>query len=726
VATLSGTTGNDSLTPANSGSNVLLGLSGDDTLTGRTGIDTIFGSSGADIVDGTSGTDILFGGDGDDRLIGVTGSDSLFGGLGFDIADYSSGRFPVSISTLSGTAIIIGGGGVDTISGIEGFIGTIRDDDFLLGPEDNYVQASDGEDFINAGAGTDTFDVSPFSFADVDLQFSSALVQGRFGLELSTILGFEVVIGSEGSNDIRGAGSEDVFFGGSGADSLNGRSGNDTLFGGSGADELVGGTGSDTAAYRSSTAAVTVDLGAGTASGGEAVGDTFSSVENLIGSSGNDILTGSVDANSLEGGSGDDSLFGGSGTDSAVFSGFRADYEIVDNGGDSYTVTDRNPNDGDEGTDSLTAIENAVFAGGSFDLSEVGIDVTYTRTGVYQGGTTRDFLTGEVFPLLGLAGSSGSFVGTSGYDRLVLESGFDYLANDLDIGYAIFYDRAAGSGTDGLQINSIEEITLTQADDILDFSARPGRDPYDGSKTGLIDPISGQTFDVSISMGDGDDVFIGGASDESVGGNSGTDVLFGNSGTDILQGGTGGDSLNGGSGTDSASYDEEGAGVTVDLSSGVHGGNAAGDTLIAIENLIGSSFIDVLTGDSGANALWGGSGNDTLSSNSGADSLNGHAGDDSLAGGSGGDLFVFGGTQAQNGDANVINDLDFAEGDSVILGFDSSDASQTVTVTSGQDLLDAASANSEISLQATGGDTLVTVDAGGGVTYSVLIEDLTV
>jgi len=372
----------------------------------------------------------------------------------------------------------------------------------------------------------------------------------------------------------------------------------------------------------------------------------------------------------------------------------------------------------------LTDVESAVFAGQTFDLSLVGIDVTFTPTGVFQGGNARDPGTDQSFSLNGLAGSSGSFLGTSGYDRLVLDSAFDYLANDLNIGYALFYDRA--SGADGIQLNSIEEIALTSADDILDFSARPERPAYDGSQTGLIDPISGQTFDVSISMGDGDDVFIGGASDESVGGNSGTDVLFGNSGTDILQGGTGGDSLNGGSGIDSASYDEEGAGVTVDLSTGVHAGNAAGDTLISIENLIGSSFIDVLTGDGGANALWGGSGNDSLSGGSGTDSLNGHAGNDTLTGGSGGDLFVFGGTQAQNGDANVISDLSFTGGDSLVIGFDSSDAGQTVTVTSGQDLLDAASANAGIGLQATGSDTLVTVDAGGGVTYTVLIEDLTV
>src|SRR3546814_8834206 len=61
--------------------------------------------------------------------------------------------------------------------------------------------------------------------------------------------------------------------------------GNDTLIGGSGADTLIGGAGSDTASYAGSSGGVTVDLAAGTGSGGDAQGDTLSGIENLTGSS---------------------------------------------------------------------------------------------------------------------------------------------------------------------------------------------------------------------------------------------------------------------------------------------------------------------------------------------------------------------------------------------------------------------------------------------------------
>jgi len=67
-------------------------------------------------------------------------------------------------------------------------------------------------------------------------------------------------------------------------------------------------------------------------------------------------------------------------------------------------------------------------------------------------------------------------------------------------------------------------------------------------------------------------------------------VLHGNGGNDTLDGGAGGDTLIGGTGNDTASYALSGAGVTVNLGAGTGGGgDAAGDTLSEIENLIGSA-----------------------------------------------------------------------------------------------------------------------------------------
>ena len=80
-----------------------------------------------------------------------------------------------------------------------------------------------------------------------------------------------------------------------------------------------------------------------------------------------------------------------------------------------------------------------------------------------------------------------------------------------------------------------------------------------------------------------------------------------------MSGGNGADVIDGGSGTDTSSYAASKAAVTVNLQSGTgSGGDAAGDTLTAIENLMGSGFGDKLTGSSVDNTLNGGGGGDIL------------------------------------------------------------------------------------------------------------------
>src|SRR5215208_8053289 len=95
-------------------------------------------------------------------------------------------------------------------------------------------------------------------------------------------------------------------------------------------------------------------------------------------------------------------------------------------------------------------------------------------------------------------------------------------------------------------------------------------------------------------------------------GTDGDDTLQGLGGDDQLTGGKGADLLDGGEGIDTARYDN-GSSVEVNLleHQGVIG-DAAGDTLLNIENLSGSAFIDRLLGDNGANVLQGHGGSDSL------------------------------------------------------------------------------------------------------------------
>lgn len=147
-----------------------------------------------------------------------------------------------------------------------------------------------------------------------------------------------------------------------------------------------------------------------------------------------------------------------------------------------------------------------------------------------------------------------------------------------------------------------------------------------------------------------------------------SDRLFGLGGDDWLSGGPGNDRLDGGAGNDTASWaDAPGRGsagflygIGVDLGRGTATALRPGyepasalqhDTLLGIENVIGSPFIDHLVGSADANCLWGerggdwlegGAGNDTLYGGLGADNAYGDEGDD-LVHGEEGDDFLYGG-----------------------------------------------------------------------------------
>jgi RTX calcium-binding nonapeptide repeat (4 copies)/Cyclophilin type peptidyl-prolyl cis-trans isomerase/CLD len=109
--------------------------------------------------------------------------------------------------------------------------------------------------------------------------------------------------------------------------------------------------------------------------------------------------------------------------------------------------------------------------------------------------------------------------------------------------------------------------------------------------------------------------------------------LTGNDLDNILFAGLGNNTLNGAGGTDTVSYAAGVSGTTgVTVSLAIETGQATGgsgtDTLISIENIIGSAFADNLTGNDGNNTLSGGAGNDTLTGGGGIDRLIGGAGND--------------------------------------------------------------------------------------------------
>lgn len=142
---------------------------------------------------------------------------------------------------------------------------------------------------------------------------------------------------------------------------------------------------------------------------------------------------------------------------------------------------------------------------------------------------------------------------------------------------------------------------------------------------------------------EGDDLLVGGADADTLVGLGGDDTLHGGEGDDLLMGGPGTDILDGGAGNDTVSYeDAEPAGMFGFLLINLLGQYASMigpnggllDTLVSIENAIGSSGADWLVGTAGDNHLSGGDGADTIEGKGGADVLDG---------GDGNDLIVTGG-----------------------------------------------------------------------------------
>ena len=102
--------------------------------------------------------------------------------------------------------------------------------------------------------------------------------------------------------NLTGSAFDDRLSGDARSQALTGSFGDDTLLGRGGADRLYGGDGSDTASYSDAPDAVNVSLATGYTSGSHAVSDTFSSIENLIGTRFDDRLNGDSGRNILEGG----------------------------------------------------------------------------------------------------------------------------------------------------------------------------------------------------------------------------------------------------------------------------------------------------------------------------------------------------------------------------------------------------------------------------------------
>jgi Ca2+-binding RTX toxin-like protein len=252
--------------------------------------------------------------------------------------------------TLKGDELIdniFGGGGKDTIT---------------AGGGDDIVEGGAGGDKLDGGTGLNTLSYEgSLVGVEIDLLGGTAkygdaagdtIVYSSFFKVVGSATGDDTLYGTAGNNRLYGGGGKDTLVGNGGHDVLSGEDGNDFLVASkSTGSTFDGGGGVDWISYESETVGITLNLD-GSANAGGASNDKVYGIENVLGSSHDDTITGTdgVDNmldgsegldkifglggnDTLKGGIGSDTLDGGKGTDT-LEGGQDDDTLIVDMAGD--------------------------------------------------------------------------------------------------------------------------------------------------------------------------------------------------------------------------------------------------------------------------------------------------------------------------------------------------------------------------------------------------------
>ena len=679
---------------------IIFGGDGDDIIDGGDGNDLLFGGEGYDILNGGSGDDWFFegeehnGGAGFDIVdyssagtavgfrFGSAGRhEGIEGIIGSQYKDYLTGDVEGNLFMgLGGDDIIDGDWGTDLHQGIDRAV-YLSDDpaDYVITLQGLYysIEAVGG-----TGEGTDTLrDIEVIRLGGIegtdyyiqqflndvnltngnDVHTGNSLSEHISGLDGDDVInggnGDDVVNGNAGNDTLDGGFRNDIVNGGDGDDILTDIKGDNMLNGGAGDDVFLdtdynlnifdGGAGSDTVSYEGLISltpnrieVLTIDLILGTTSG-LSKGDTFISVENIVGSRSRNVLRGDNEANALTGGESNDYLSGRSGDDiftglegyDEIIGGFGSDTAVYSSANASdYIVTETAPGEYSieavggtgEGTDTLTGIETIRLGGingTDYAIGDLVNDGTITLTNgddVYSGTLDDEVINAlDGNDIIDGGAGANTLNGDAGNDTLI-SLGNDILnggtGDDLiEMGGHVF--DAATTTDGGADIDTISFSTLAQLPSgnlflVLDLQGQ-AYSVRDGSTVLYVDQFTNFENATGSEFGD---LLQGDAGHNILMGLGGDDNLQGRAGDDIIDGGAGGDALNGGDGIDLATYASAMDDVTAIMgNASLNTGDAAGDSYMSIENITGSDFDDTLGGDSNANVIDGGDGVDIAS-----------------------------------------------------------------------------------------------------------------
>jgi Ca2+-binding RTX toxin-like protein len=306
----------------NAGDNIITGGVGNDTLLGGDGADTFIGGAGTDTVsyddsnvavtlnfktgvhsgiaagDTYNGIELIRGSQYADTFIAGSAADSFDGGLGIDVADYSQSSQGVTLTLgAAGAGSGVGSGGDaegDSFTGIEKIIGSAYNDVFVANTNSTGFT-------VQGGAGDDVY----------------VLYNATYGAIIELAGGGNDEVRTNQSYYVLNAGVERLTYTGTGMfqafgnaldNIITGGAGNDILMGGDGADTFIGGEGFDTVSYNDiGLVGVVVNLKTGENTA-IAKGDTYQSIEKIVGSGRDDTFIGNEQANIFDGGFGRDTV----------------------------------------------------------------------------------------------------------------------------------------------------------------------------------------------------------------------------------------------------------------------------------------------------------------------------------------------------------------------------------------------------------------------------------